>query len=202
MANDYKNKNGSTKGQVVKMTPRPAKSPAKASEKKSAATAPKAPKERAAEEKFPEEVARSSAKAKTSNFKTQNIMENTMTKSTIAFDKLTKDAADMSREYSDACVKSSTILMKGFENIMGALVSMAQTSAEKQARFLKEAMSSKTINEFAEVQNKIAQANFDDFMSSATKISEMGVKVLTESSEPVNSQMTKAIQKATESMAA
>ena len=63
-------------------------------------------------------------------------------------------------------------------------------------------MSSKTINEFAEIQNKIAQTSFDDFMSGATKISEIGVKVITESSEPVNAQVTRAIQKATESMAA
>ena len=92
--------------------------------------------------------------------------------------------------------------MKGFEDIMGAVVSMAQASAEKQAQYMKEAMSSKTINEFADVQNKTAQASFDDFMASATKISELSVKVLTESSEPMNAKMTEAMQKATQGVAA
>ena len=66
----------------------------------------------------------------------------------------------------------------------------------------KEAMSSKTINEFAEVQNKIAQSNFDDFMAGATKLTEISTKLITESAEPVNAQIGKAIKKASESMAA
>lgn len=132
----------------------------------------------------------------------QNPMEKTMKNNTIAFDQITKDASDITRDYSDAMMKSSTILMKGYESMISTVMGMVQSSAEKQARLMKEAMSSKTINEFAEIQNKIAQTGFDDFMSSATKISEMSVKVMTESSEPVNKQMTKAIQKASQSMAA
>ncbi len=118
------------------------------------------------------------------------------------FDKFIKDTTDIGTQYSDACTKSNAILMKGFEDIMGTVMSLAQSSAEKQAAFMKEALSSKTINEFAEVQNKIAQANFDDIMSGATKISEISVKVLTDSAEPVNAHFTKTMQKATESVAA
>ena len=119
-----------------------------------------------------------------------------------AFDKFAKEAADIGREYSEACVKSSTIFMKGFEDIITTVMSIAQSSAERQAQFAKEAMSSKTINEFAEVQNKIARANFDDMVANATKITELSTKLLTESAEPVNEQLGKAIKKASESMAA
>jgi len=117
------------------------------------------------------------------------------------FDKFFKETADFGSQYSEACTKSSTIFMKGMEDIMGAVMSIAQSSAEKQAAFMKEAMGTKNINDFAEIQNKIAQSSFDEFMSNATKISEIGVKVLTESAEPVNVQMQKAMEKAT-SMAA
>lgn len=123
-------------------------------------------------------------------------------KTTPSFDKMTKETADMSREYSEACVKSGTILMKGVEDIMSTVVSMAQATAEKQAKFVKDAMSSKTINEFADVQSKIAKESFDDFMESATKITELGVKVLTDSAEPVNAQLTNAVKKATQAVAA
>ncbi|MCB1782716.1 MAG: phasin family protein [Alphaproteobacteria bacterium] len=123
-------------------------------------------------------------------------------KSATPFDKIAKDTADIGREYSEAYVKSGTILMKGVEDIMSTVASLAQASAEKQSQLIKEAMSSKTINEFADVQNKIAQASFDDFMDSATKITELGVKVLTESAEPVSAQMNVAVKKATEAMAA
>jgi phasin family protein len=63
-------------------------------------------------------------------------------------------------------------------------------------------MSSKTLNEWAETQNKIAQANLDDMMSAATKLSEMSVKLLSESAEPISEQMGKSIRKASEAMAA
>ena len=125
-----------------------------------------------------------------------------MSKTATQFDKLIKDTTDFGAGYSEACTKSGAILMKGVEDIVSTMVSLAQSSAEKQAKFVKEAMGSKTINEFAEVQNKIAQTSFDDFMVGATKISEISAKILTDSSEPVNAQIAKAMKKATQSVAA
>jgi len=123
-------------------------------------------------------------------------------KNTASFEKLAQNSADAGREYSEACMKSGTIFMKGFEDIMGAVVSLAQESAEKNARFMKEAMSSKTLNEFADTQTKIAQESYDDFVSGATKITELSVKVLTESADPVSQQVTEVVKKASGAMAA
>lgn len=109
------------------------------------------------------------------------------------FEQMSKDAAEMGREGFDAAVKSSTIYAKGFEAWLRTGMEMAQSAAEKQAEFAKQAMSSKTLNEFSELQNKMAQTSFDDFMAGATKLSEMAVKTLTDASEPVNEQMTKAM---------
>ncbi len=164
----------------------------------------------------PFEGSKDGAKASEKIEKTQTQTENSIKEKTMAknsnnssnininvpFDNFAKEAAEMSREYSEAYVKSGTILMKGMEDFVGVVMSIAQSSAEKQAQFIKEAMSSKTINEFAEVQNKIAQANFDDFMAGATKLTEIGTKLLTDSAEPVNAQIGKAIKKASESVAA
>lgn len=118
------------------------------------------------------------------------------------FDKLAQEAANQSRESMEAFVKSGTIFAKGFEELMKTAASLSQTAAEKQAEYAKQLMGSKTLNEYAEAQNKIAQANFDQFMAGATKLSEMGAKVLSEASEPINTQVTKAVQKANKSMAA
>ena len=118
------------------------------------------------------------------------------------FDKLAEEAANQSRESMEAFVKSGTIFAKGFEELMKTAASMSQTAAEKQAEYAKQLMGSKTLNEYAEAQNKIAQANFDQFMAGATKLSEMSAKVLSEASEPINTQVTKAVQKANKAMAA
>ena len=130
------------------------------------------------------------------NGTTNEAMESMMTKSKQQFEKLTQDANDFGREGIDAFVKSGTIFAKGFEDIFRTSMALAQSSAEKQSQFIKDVMSSKTLNEFTEVQNKIAQANFDDFMASATKLSEMSVKLMTAASEPLNEQATKTMQKA------
>ena len=118
------------------------------------------------------------------------------------FDAFTKDAANLNREGIDAVVKSGTIIAKGFESLMRETISFAQSSAEKQMQLAKDAMTSKTINEFSDAQNKLAQVSFDDFMSGTTKMTELGVKVLTEALEPINDQIAKSVQKATDAVAA
>ena len=125
-----------------------------------------------------------------------------MTKQPFEFDKLTREAADLSRESIEAFVQSGAILAKGGEEMVKTAASMAQTAGEKQAEFTKQLMSSKTVNEYAQAQNKIAQASFDQFMAGATRLSEMGVKLLSEASEPLNAQVTKAMAKANKAMAA
>ncbi len=125
-----------------------------------------------------------------------------MTQGKTQMDKITQDAAGMGRENVEAFIKCGSIFMKGFEDIIQAATSLAQSSAEKQTRYVKESLSTKTLNEWAEVQNKIAQSNFDDFMAGATKISELSAKLLTESIEPFNEQMSKSVKKATSGLAA
>lgn len=117
-------------------------------------------------------------------------------------DKMTQDATALGREQFDAMIKSCNSLARGCEELIRTSMSIAQNAAERQSQFMKQAMSSKTVNEWAEVQNKIAQANFDDFMSGATKISEMSVKIMTECTQPLNDQIGKSMRKASESMAA
>ena len=136
------------------------------------------------------------------SFNTNQTMETMMTQSTAQFDKMTQDAASMGRESMDAFMKSGTLFAKGMEEMGRMAMAMTQSAAEKQAEYAKTALSSKTINEFAEVQSKMAKASFDDFVQSVTKISEMGAKMMTEASEPLNAQMNKAMNKASKKAAA
>ncbi len=117
-------------------------------------------------------------------------------------DKIMKDTADFNTGYSEACTKSCSIFMKGMEDVMGAMMSFAQDTSKKQAELVKEVMSIKNVNEFSEIQNKLLKSGFDDFVSGATRISEISSKVLTDSAEPMNAQMTQAVKKATKAKAA
>ena len=130
-------------------------------------------------------------------------METMMNKNTSQFDqfeKIAQSTNDFSREGYEAFQKSMTILAQKSEEIVKIAVAIAQSSAERHQKLMQDAMTSKTLNEWADTQSKMAQASFDDFMSGATKISELGVKALTECSEPINQQMTKVMNQATDAV--
>ena len=103
------------------------------------------------------------------SYATQNkAMEKMMTKSKNQFEQFTAQftngTGEIGREGMEAIMKCGNIWMKGCEDIIQTATSIAQEAAEKQSQYMKEAMSAKTLNEWAETQNKIAQASFDDFM--------------------------------------
>lgn len=129
-------------------------------------------------------------------------LEGNMFQGNKQLDQMTQDAAVMGQAQVDAIVKSSTIFTKGMEDIIKTVMEIAQDAGEKSQAAAKSVMSCKTINEFADVQTKLAQASFDEFMTNATKISEKGVKLCTDAMEPINDTMGKAIKKASDAMAA
>ena len=137
---------------------------------------------------------------------THKMMEVVMTQNNTQFDQFFKQANDIGRENMDALVKSAvqsaTIWGKGYEELFRTTVSLTQESVEKQTQYAKEALGKKTVQEMMDLQTQIAQTQFDDFMSSATKISEISTKLVSESLQPLNDQMSEGIKKATEAMAA
>ena len=128
--------------------------------------------------------------------------EDMMAQGKAQYDQFAQEAANQGREGFEAFTKSMNIWAKGSEEIMRASMALAQNAAEKQAEFIKQAMASKSINDLADLQNKQAQKNYDELVAEATKISELSVKTLTECAEPLNAQINKAVQKASEAMAA
>jgi len=107
-----------------------------------------------------------------------------------------EDAIASSKQAIDASMKSCTILGKGAEDIVKTCISKTQAANEKGAAAIKTLMACKTINEFAEVQNKLAQEWFEDAMNTAAAMSEMCVKVAMDACEPLNAQVTKTMKKA------
>ncbi len=133
---------------------------------------------------------------------TQDNQEISMMNTKEKSEKMTTDAATMSKEQMDAFMQSGNMFMKGAENFMKTYTSLIQDSVEKNSEAVKSLMSCKTLNELTETQTRLAQDSFDNFISNATKLSEMSVKLATEAFEPINSQMGKSMKKTMDSMAA
>lgn len=129
-------------------------------------------------------------------------LEANMFKGNKQFEQMTQSATVMGQDQVDALVKSSTIFAKGMEDIIKTCMEIAQEAGEKSQTVAKTVMSCKTLNEFTDVQTRLAQSSFDEFMTNATRISEKAVKLCTEAMEPINDQMGKSIKRASDSMAA
>ncbi len=129
-------------------------------------------------------------------------METFMTQKKNQFDRMAQEAGAAQKEQMDALMKSGNIAIKGFEDIFKTCLQMFQTSTEKNAQGFKAVMGCKTLNEFTETQNRLAQQNFDDFMMTTTRLSELAVKMATDAFEPINDQFSRSMKKATEAVAA
>ena len=121
-------------------------------------------------------------------------METSMMKGKTA-ESMTRDASAFGQQQMDAVMKSSTIFVKGMEDIVKTCIEIAQASGEKSSNVVKTMMSCKTINELTEMQSRLAQSSFDECMTNMTKISEMGVKLCTEAMQPINDQMGSVIRR-------
>lgn len=136
------------------------------------------------------------------DFHPTQAMETLMTKSKENMEKLSNEAAAIGKESMDAWMKSGSIFMKGYEDMFKTCLNIAQKTAEKNGEAFKTLLACKTVNEYAEVQNRLAQQGFDDFMTGATKISELGIKLASEGFAPINDQVSKAVKKASDAVAA
>ena len=129
---------------------------------------------------------------------TKPFTEDIMTTAKTQMEKMMQDAGSVNKEGWDTFMKAGNRFMKGMEEIMQLSMTQAQKTAEKNSKTMKELMACKTVNEFTEAQTKAAQDNFDEFMKSMTKISELSVKVASDCLEPVNDQFSKTVKKATQ----
>ncbi len=145
----------------------------------------------------PKKTAQRETAKQSSNKKTERYTMNNKN-----FDKFANDAADAGRKQIEALSKSGSIFWKGCEDILRECMSLAQDSTDKNSKMIQTLMSTKNMQEWAETSNKMTQQSFDNVMAGLTKISEMGVKIATDSFEPINDQVNKAVKKASEAMAA
>lgn len=130
------------------------------------------------------------------------IMEPFMPNNSAQFDQFSNDAMQAIKEGNDAFTKSSNIMFKGFENYIKAFSNVVQETTDKSTAAFKEISQCKTLNEFTETQNVLAQKALEDLISNSTKLSELSVKICSESFEPINEHFTKTYKKASEKMAA
>ncbi len=118
------------------------------------------------------------------------------------FEKMSQDAANISKETMEACQKSASILAKNSQDCMTTYMNMMQSTAMKQSQLMKDMLGKKTINEMSETLQSASQDSFNEMMENMSKLSEQSIKAVMDSYEPLNNQLNKVAKKASENIAA
>jgi phasin family protein len=150
-----------------------------------------------------ESVVKASTEVATKNYEkalaaTQEQLEKATSAAFQGYDELTA----LGKDNLDALVKASTVLVKGFETLGKEVASYGQASIEKSVANAQALFGVKTLRELVEVQTEITKQAFDTWVEQGTKLGELSVKVANEAFEPIQEQVTVAVEKILKPVAA
>lgn len=95
----------------------------------------------------------------------------------------------LGKDNAEAMVKSSTVAMKGIEELSKAWQSMVVRSAEKTDTAVKAMAACKSPVEIAELQGKFARESVETAISETRKIAELSQSVFSAALEPLNARI-------------
>lgn len=93
------------------------------------------------------------------------------------------------KDNTDAIVKSSSLAVKGFEELTKAYTSFANSSIEHTMSAVKALTAVKSPTEFQTVYSDIAKSSIESFVAEGRKIQELASNVVTSSVAPLNARM-------------
>lgn len=112
------------------------------------------------------------------------------------------DLAAVQQDGVDAFVKAGEVFAKGAEELTRTCFGLCQDVATAQAEAVAAMLAAKSLEEFVGLQNELARKTFDRSIAEGTRISEMSLKIANEAFEPIQTQLTVAVEKAIKPLAA
>ncbi len=150
-----------------------------------------------------ESVVKASTEAATKNYgKAIAATQEQLEKATSAAFQSYDEFAALGKDNLDAFVKASTVLVKGFETLGKEVASYGQTSIEKSVASAQALFGVKTLRELVELQTEMAKESFDALVAGGTRIGELSVKVANDAFEPIQEQVSVAVEKMLKPIAA
>lgn len=95
----------------------------------------------------------------------------------------------LGKDNAEAVVKSSTLAVKGFEELAKASQAYLTQSAEKADAAIKALFAVKTPAEFADLQGKLARESVEHAIAEGRKFAELSQSVFTAALEPLNARI-------------
>lgn len=89
----------------------------------------------------------------------------------------------------EALVKSTTLAVKGLEELAKAYSSLANSSIEQTSTAIQALSGAKNPTEFTSIYNNVAKTNFEAFVAESRKIQELANGIVTSSFAPLNARI-------------
>ncbi len=89
----------------------------------------------------------------------------------------------------EAVVKSSTLAVKGIEELAKVYSTLANQSIEQTSSAVKALTTAKSPTEFQSIYTNLAKTNFESFVSESRKLQELANSIVTSSFAPLNARV-------------
>ena len=106
------------------------------------------------------------------------------------------EVADFSREVFAALVQSQTAVARGLEALSVEATGLAISGIDAATRTATDMLGVKTLSDAIEVNAGFTRSSFDALVGGSAKLSELGMKLATEASRPILTQLGKSWIKA------
>jgi hypothetical protein len=107
-----------------------------------------------------------------------------------------EELSDFGREVFAAFVQSQTAVARGLEALSAEAAGMAISGIDAAARAASEMLRVKTFSDAIEVNTSFTRNSFEALVGGSVKLSELGVKLATEASHPIFTQLGRSWIKA------
>ena len=106
------------------------------------------------------------------------------------------DLGDFGRETFAALVQSQTAVARGLGALSAEMAGLALSGIDAAARTATDMLGVKTLSDAIEVNAGFTRSSFDTLVGGSAKLSELGVKLASEASQPILTQLGKSWIKA------
>ncbi|MDR3438509.1 phasin family protein [Telmatospirillum sp.] len=100
-----------------------------------------------------------------------------------------EDVVAFGKANVEALVKSSSVTVKGFEDLAKAYSSLANQSIEQTTNAVKALTSAKSPTEFQTIYTGLAKTSLENFVAESRKIQELANSIVTSSFAPLNARV-------------
>lgn len=104
------------------------------------------------------------------------------------------DIKGQGKDNLDAVVRANSVLAKGVETLGQEMIGFATASVAAQVAAAQALAGAKTFQVVIELQNTYARASFDQFVAESARLSELTLKVASETAEPLQARVKHTVE--------